>query len=349
MVHCHNLPHEDHDMMSQFSIGAISYSGYDPHHPIDGARPSVLSAPAPPVIGTAAPSNASALVRWSPPVDDGGWAITGYLVRAFASTVLVRTQAVTGDVASVVVTGLANTTAYTFDVAAINAAGTGAASDRSTAVTPRTEFIAPVVTARTPAAGARSVSQTSNVTMTFSEPVTGVTSGTFVLRLGTAVVPAAVTYNATTRVATLDPTVTLQADRVYGVSFSGIRDTAGNLLAPSPWSFTTGPAPTMTATTPASGATAVRRNNNVTATFSEAITGFNTTTVRITRVSTGAVVPSTVAFNPTTRVLTINPGATLAASAQYRVTITGGTAAVRDLAGNPLVTRTWVFTTGTAL
>ena len=44
--------------------------------------------------------------------------------------------------------------------------------------------------------------------------------------------------------------------------------------------------------------------------------------------------------------LTINPSATLAANVQYRVTITGGAAAVRDLAGNPVATRTWVFTTG---
>jgi FtsP/CotA-like multicopper oxidase with cupredoxin domain len=37
MVHCHNLPHEDHDMMHQFSVGDIS--GIDPHHPISAAPP----------------------------------------------------------------------------------------------------------------------------------------------------------------------------------------------------------------------------------------------------------------------------------------------------------------------
>ncbi|MDD0858229.1 Ig-like domain-containing protein [Arthrobacter alpinus] len=88
---------------------------------------------------------------------------------------------------------------------------------------------------------------------------------------------------------------------------------------------------------------------NQTATFSEAITGFSATSVRITQVSNGAVVSSAVAFNATTRVLTINPGVTLTANTQYRITITGGTGAVRDLAGNPVTTRTWVFTTGNAL
>jgi len=39
MVHCHNLPHEDHDMMGQFSIGEVDLDGADPHHPIDAAKP----------------------------------------------------------------------------------------------------------------------------------------------------------------------------------------------------------------------------------------------------------------------------------------------------------------------
>jgi hypothetical protein len=70
--------------------------------------------------------------------------------------------------------------------------------------------------------------------------------------------------------------------------------------------------------------------------------------VRLTRVSNGAVVGTSLAFNAAARVLTINPNGSLLANVQYRVTITGGNASVRDLAGNPFVTRTWVFTTGTA-
>jgi len=33
MVHCHNLPHEDHDMMAQFRVGVPSLAS-DPHHPL---------------------------------------------------------------------------------------------------------------------------------------------------------------------------------------------------------------------------------------------------------------------------------------------------------------------------
>ena len=42
MVHCHNLPHEDHDMMQQFAVlpasGTVDYDT-DPHHPINAAKP----------------------------------------------------------------------------------------------------------------------------------------------------------------------------------------------------------------------------------------------------------------------------------------------------------------------
>src|SRR6185503_15658183 len=31
MVHCHNLPHEDHDMMAQFAVGNVNFAT-DPHH-----------------------------------------------------------------------------------------------------------------------------------------------------------------------------------------------------------------------------------------------------------------------------------------------------------------------------
>src|SRR4029453_10708657 len=121
---------------------------------------------------------------------------------------------------------------YQFDVAAINGVGTGAASAKTLLfVTPRAEFVLPTITARTPATGARAVSQVANPPATFSEPVTGVNgTTTFVLRLGTTVVPATVTYNTTTRVATLDPTATLLADRTYTATLSGVRDAAGNTM-----------------------------------------------------------------------------------------------------------------------
>ena len=37
MTHCHNLPHEDNDMMGQFRVGPVLTP--DPHDPIAAARP----------------------------------------------------------------------------------------------------------------------------------------------------------------------------------------------------------------------------------------------------------------------------------------------------------------------
>ncbi|TSE17746.1 hypothetical protein B1A87_020155 [Arthrobacter sp. KBS0703] len=101
----------------------------------------------------------------------------------------------------------------------------------------------PVVTAKSPAANATGVSRTANVTVTFSESVTGVANGTFALRNAAtgALVSYAVSYNATTRVATLNPNVTLAANTRYTATVSAsIKDAGGNPLSGQSWSFTTG-------------------------------------------------------------------------------------------------------------
>ncbi|TFD28625.1 heme peroxidase [Cryobacterium lyxosi] len=338
-----------------FDVAAINEVGTG----APSARSEVVTPTAPvvqevagaPTIGTSVAGNASVTVNWAAPAPvANAEPITGYRVRTFIGAGATATGTTTvANVTAAVIGSLTNGTGYTFDVAAINAVGTGAASARSIVVTPRTEFVLPTVTTRTPAAGTRSVSQTGNLTATFSEPVTGVSRTTFVLRLGATAVSASVSYNATTQVATLNPSATLLADRTYTATLSGIRDVAGNTMVASSWTFITGPAPRIQNRTPAPGAVAVRRNANVITTFSEDITGVNATTVRITQVSTGAVVTSVAAFNATTNVLTINPSVSLSSNVQYRVTITGGNTSVRDLAGNPLVTSTWTFTTGAAL
>ncbi len=210
---------------------------------------------------------------------------------------------------------------------------------------------APTIIARTPGANSTAVAVGSNVTATFSAAVQGVGAGTFVLRnaAGTSI-PATVTYNATTKTATLDPSAALPADGRFTATLVGgstaIRDAAGTPLVSTSWSFTTGPAPTVTGFTPGSNALLVRRTNNITVSFSEAVQGVGTATFTVRNAATGAVVTAAVFRNGTTNQWILDPQQTLSAKTKYTVTITGGGAAIRDLAGNQLASRTWQFTTG---
>lgn len=101
---------------------------------------------------------------------------------------------------------------------------------------------APLPAARTPAAGSSNVDYDKPLAVTFNEAVTGVSSSSFVLRTASgATVPSTVTYDATKRVVTLRPTVSLAGEATYtAVLTSGIKDPAGNALAGTSWTFSTG-------------------------------------------------------------------------------------------------------------
>lgn len=208
---------------------------------------------------------------------------------------------------------------------------------------------APTVTKKSPAADSTGLAVGVNVKATFSEPVNGVSAANFTLTTadGTSV-PAVVTYSASTRAATLDPTAKLAADTRYTVSLFGgataIRDAAGNALASTTWTFVTGPKPKVTTKTPKSGATAVSRSTNVLVAFNEPVDAVSSTT--FTLISAAGTVTAVVSRDGTTNRWVLNPNAILAANTTYTVTVTGGPTAIRDLAGNPLLTTTWSFTTG---
>jgi hypothetical protein len=100
----------------------------------------------------------------------------------------------------------------------------------------------PTVTAMTPANGATGVSITApNITATFSEPVQSSTI-TFTLQdPSNNIVPATLSYNASTDTATLTPNAALAHLTTYTVTVSGAQDYAGNAMSsPVTWTFTTG-------------------------------------------------------------------------------------------------------------
>ena len=113
------------------------------------------------------------------------------------------------------------------------------------------ERIPPTVTAETPANGAGGVNVGTSATATFSEPMTASTVSTSTFQLKDASnmsVATKVTYNSSTRVATLTPLSALAYGSTYTLTVkggtSGAKDQAGNPLETDvSWSFATEASP----------------------------------------------------------------------------------------------------------
>jgi hypothetical protein len=240
-----------------------------------------------------------------------------------------------------------------------DAAGNVLAADKVWSFTILADTTAPIVTATSPAAGATGVSRTANVTATFSEAMDPATINATTVTLrdpANNLVPATLSYNATSRVATLNPSASLDFGTTYTATVlggsGGAKDLAGNpLAADRVWTFTTvfdTTPPTINSISPASGATGVSRTANVTATFSEAVdpASVNGSTFVLVNAATGTAVSATLAISSNGRTVTLNPVATLPSLTQFTARVVGGPAGIKDLVGNPLVAdRVWSFTT----
>jgi hypothetical protein len=140
--------------------------------------PSAPTFPGAPTIGTATFGNASATVRWTAPSNNGGSAITGYLVRVLDITgaQLGALHPADATATSLVVTGLTNGSTYLFQVAATNAVGTGPNSALTSLVVPATVPGAPVIGTATSGAPGGTVTAAVNwsaPTGNGGSPVTG--------------------------------------------------------------------------------------------------------------------------------------------------------------------------------
>jgi hypothetical protein len=103
------------------------------------------------------------------------------------------------------------------------------------------------------------------------------------------------------------------------------------------------PAPTVRSKSPGASATRVTRGANVSATFSESVTGVSRTTFTVKSATASATAPVVSAsLTRTGNRWTLNPTRDLAANTKYTVTLTGG---IRDSAGQALASTSWSFTT----
>jgi len=334
------------------------------------------SAPAdttPPTVSTVTPVdgatnvgvNSAVTVAFSESMNAASITTATFVLRNPAGTAITSTVSynTATNVATLIPSAvLAGLTTYTATVLSgssgvKDAAGNAMAANRVwTFTTASTDTTPPTVSTISPTNGATGISTVAPVTATFSEAMDASTIGlsTFELRIGTgAPLEASVAYNATTRVATLTPTIALAPSTVYTATVKGgateprVKDLAGNALSANRvWSFTTIAAPTVTPTSPAAGATGVSPTTNVTATFSRAMNAatINSSTVEL-RDPSNAVVPSVVSYNSTSRVVTLNPTPNLIGGWVYTAIVRGGASGVKDSTGNALTAdRVWTFT-----
>jgi hypothetical protein len=337
--------------------GIVAYSGVDPTTPIDAhggqINASSTSLTAPSITTTGANRMLVAfyaipnLTTYTAPAgmterfDQQVPAANQYKVTASGHDQLLLSGGATGTRVATV----ANSAVSVGQLVALRPGASGP---------PPPDTTPPTVTNRTPTPSAVDVAIGTNVTATFSEAVTGVSDTTFTLEgPGATPVSASVSYNPTTRVATLDPASDLAHSTTYTARLTaGITDTSpnANALVPLNWTFTTVAAPpvdttppTVTNRTPGVGATDVAIGTNVTATFSEDVTGVSGTTFTLEGPGSTAV-PAAVTYDAGTRVATLNPNANLANDTTYTATLTSGITDTSPNA-NALVQVQWTFTT----
>jgi len=207
----------------------------------------------------------------------------------------------------------------------------------------------PAVIAVTPTNASTGVAIASAVTATFNQVMNAstITGSTFTLvPQGGSAVQGSVSYNSS--VATLTPSQNLAYSTTYTATVTtGVSSVAGAALSSNyVWTFTTvaAPVPTVTSTTPASGATNVTVGNALTATFSQPMNASTITASTFTLTGPGnTAVPGLVSYNSGTSTATFTPNAALAFSTSYTATIaTGATSAAGAALASPY---TWSFTT----
>jgi parallel beta-helix repeat protein len=140
------------------------------------------------------------------------------------------------------------------------------------------DTVPPTVTTTTPAGGATGVATSTNITATFSEPMKASTLTTLTVTLtaqgSTTPVAATVSYDAATRVVTLDPTSVLANNMLYTATIKGgskgVEDLARiTLAADKKWTFTTA----SSSLTPPPAATPIFPGDNIQSIVSAAPAG----------------------------------------------------------------------------
>ena len=196
---------------------------------------------------------------------------------------------------------------------------------------------APSVTSTTPTNGATNVATNSNITLNFSESVV-LAQPAVTISCHDQRRPRVCNLGQSEHSFTVNPTVDFAGGEICTVtvvaaqvSDTDANDPPNNMLADYVFSFTTDAAPTVTATTPTSGATNQPTNTDITLTFNESVS-LGATPVTISCTVSGSHT-SVVSASPNTS-FTVNPDADFAANETCTVTVLAAQVSDTD-AGDP--------------
>jgi hypothetical protein len=233
----------------------------------------------------------------------------------------------------------------------------------------------PTVNSTNPVDNATGIASTAIVEAFFSEEMdqSTLTTSTFTLTkpdgpdadTNPDPVAGVVSYFPTIKKVLLDPSSDLEANTTYTATVKGgpggAKDLAGNALSQDrTWTFTTAPPapPTVVSYTPTQ-TSGVPRSIRLTATFS---TNMDPSTVTASNIqfqvynnttSSWNSVAHNASYDSTSKMATVTPDSTLAASKKYRVTVTTnvksstGLALDQDASISGNQPKRWTFTTGT--
>jgi hypothetical protein len=279
------------------------------------------------------PPAAPSLTSRAPAADATGVsttaAINATVVDATSATMVLSTggaavagtssfDAASGVVAFAPAAPLARGTSYSVAVTVDGESVTGGAWSFTT-------LAAPSITARTPAASATNVDPT---TVTVSATLSNASAAALTMAAGGTSVAGTSTFDASTGTVTFVPSASLQWGRSYDVTVTA----DGVALTGGTWSFSTLPVATLSATTPAAGATTV---DPATAQITARLTGAVNASIVLGLGATN--VAGTSAFNASTGVATFTPTVALDWAKTYTATVTANSTAVPN--------GTWSFTT----
>jgi hypothetical protein len=241
---------------------------------------------------------------------------------------------------------LTSSTSYTVSVTtgAKDLAGNSvtAFSSAFTTAAPAADVTPPTVTNVSPTNAATGVAVSSDIVVTFSEPMNGatVTTSSFTLTptSGGSPVAAVVSYNSGAGTATLNPSANLAFSTSYTVNVtSGATDVAGNALTGFSSSFTTSAPtgdvtpPTVSIVAPANGATGVSTTLRVVIQFSEPmnLSTINNTTFTLSPQG-GSPVPGFIDFHGS-NIVSFDVSSPMITGTTYVVRVSSG---AKDVAGN---------------